>query len=185
MKLENLFTTPTFLTLIRLPLGIAGLGSLLEGRYKSALVLLILAGLSDVLDGWLARKLKEETLEGKILDPVIDKLLAFLFLIFFASKYISWIFIGLYILGELYTGFIVLLYVLATKEMVPISEFGKLRAICFVISIVFLMIGESQGKEDFIDWGRAFFGLMFLNFIIASFGYYIPYIKMHFPDPPE
>jgi cardiolipin synthase len=46
------------------------------GRPGVALGLVILAGLSDLLDGWLARRLDQKTTLGEYLDPATDKLLA-------------------------------------------------------------------------------------------------------------
>ena len=48
---------------------------MLEGNYLSAFVLFTLAGLSDGIDGWLARTFGWVSAFGKIIDPVADKLL--------------------------------------------------------------------------------------------------------------
>ena len=48
---------------------------LLRGEYLSALVLLVLAGLSDGLDGFLAKTFDWRTRLGGLLDPAADKLL--------------------------------------------------------------------------------------------------------------
>jgi cardiolipin synthase len=48
---------------------------LLEERYAAALVLLVIAGLSDGLDGWLAKTFDWRTRLGGLLDPAADKLL--------------------------------------------------------------------------------------------------------------
>lgn len=48
---------------------------LLENSFSKALAVFILAGLSDGLDGFLARYLKQKTTLGAYLDPIADKLL--------------------------------------------------------------------------------------------------------------
>tara|TARA_S200000501_G_scaffold368340_1_gene406040 strand:+ start:64 stop:603 length:540 start_codon:yes stop_codon:yes gene_type:complete len=49
-------------------------------NYSSALILFFVAGISDYLDGFLARKYKVESNLGEILDPTADKILiVFLF----------------------------------------------------------------------------------------------------------
>lgn len=48
---------------------------ILDGHYKAAFALFMLAGISDALDGLLARWLKQRTTLGQYLDPIADKLL--------------------------------------------------------------------------------------------------------------
>ena len=48
---------------------------LISGRGKAALLVFAVCGLTDALDGILARWLKQRTLVGALLDPIADKLL--------------------------------------------------------------------------------------------------------------
>jgi cardiolipin synthase len=48
---------------------------LLEGRYALALALIVVAGVSDAIDGFLARRFDWRTRLGGLLDPAADKLL--------------------------------------------------------------------------------------------------------------
>jgi CDP-diacylglycerol--glycerol-3-phosphate 3-phosphatidyltransferase len=66
----------------------------LVNSYGLALVIFILASVSDYWDGFLARKYKLESLIGAILDPIADKILV-TFLILALSLELSNIFIGL------------------------------------------------------------------------------------------
>jgi len=75
MKLREILTAPNQLTLLRmlfLPFIVINLD---KHDFKWALALFVLAGLSDGLDGLLARKLHQQTLLGEYLDPIADKLL--------------------------------------------------------------------------------------------------------------
>ena len=49
--------------------------SILYGQYRTAFVLVLIAGLTDGMDGLLARRLGQQTTLGSILDPLADKLL--------------------------------------------------------------------------------------------------------------
>jgi cardiolipin synthase len=51
--------------------------ALLDGQYGLALLLILIAGLSDALDGYLARRFDWRTRVGGLLDPAADKLLMF------------------------------------------------------------------------------------------------------------
>jgi cardiolipin synthase len=66
---------PNLLTLLRICLAPFLVMAILEDRFALALILFLLAGLTDALDGALARMLKQYTLLGQYLDPVADKLL--------------------------------------------------------------------------------------------------------------
>ena len=48
---------------------------IVEGRFAAALVVLVVAGLSDGLDGFLAKRFDWQTRIGGLLDPLADKLL--------------------------------------------------------------------------------------------------------------
>src|ERR1700733_8867819 len=49
--------------------------AILDGQYGIACALFMLAGISDALDGLLARWLSQKTTLGQYLDPIADKLL--------------------------------------------------------------------------------------------------------------
>lgn len=71
---EELFLAPNVLSALRLPLALA---FPFAARSKGpALVVLALAGLTDVLDGYLARTRGQVTSTGAVLDPVADKVFA-------------------------------------------------------------------------------------------------------------
>ena len=66
---------PNFLTLSRIVLVPVIVIYLMGGSYCTALILLVVSGLTDVLDGFLARVLKQQTVLGAYLDPIADKAL--------------------------------------------------------------------------------------------------------------
>lgn len=72
---SQFWTAPNQLTLLRLIFIPFIVIYILENRYGIALALLVLAGLTDGLDGLLARRLRQRTRLGEYLDPVADKLL--------------------------------------------------------------------------------------------------------------
>ncbi|WP_210534555.1 CDP-alcohol phosphatidyltransferase family protein [Thermosulfurimonas marina] len=70
-----MFTWANLLTLSRLLLVPLIVILLLNESRTPALILFLLAGLSDALDGFLARHLKQRTVLGAVLDPLADKFL--------------------------------------------------------------------------------------------------------------
>ena len=66
---------PNAISLLRIVLIVPILLFILEGRYTWALALFFVAGFSDGLDGYLAKRFNWHTRLGALLDPVADKLL--------------------------------------------------------------------------------------------------------------
>jgi cardiolipin synthase len=66
---------PNLLTLMRLFIIPFLIIEILDGHYGAAFTLFMLAGISDALDGLLARWLSQKTTLGLYLDPIADKLL--------------------------------------------------------------------------------------------------------------
>jgi len=77
MHSDKIVTISNIISIIRAALVIPIIYSLKEGRGNVALLFIIIAIISDMLDGWLARISKEITELGKILDPVADKIVIF------------------------------------------------------------------------------------------------------------
>jgi cardiolipin synthase (CMP-forming) len=66
---------PNFLTLLRIILVPVFVIFLIEVQYCNALIIFVIAGLTDALDGTMARLLNAQTKLGSYLDPIADKLL--------------------------------------------------------------------------------------------------------------
>ena len=67
-------TIPNFICLMRILLITPFVVFFLDGEYFIAAAVIILSGLSDCIDGFIARKFNQESELGKILDPLADKL---------------------------------------------------------------------------------------------------------------
>jgi cardiolipin synthase len=74
-RLNRFRTTPNLLTLLRICLAPFLVAAVLGNSYALSFGLFLVAGLTDALDGLLARLLRQRTRLGQYLDPVADKLL--------------------------------------------------------------------------------------------------------------
>jgi cardiolipin synthase len=66
---------PNAITLLRLLLVPVTVWLILAGHYVTAFWVFVIAGISDGIDGFLARHLNQKTVLGAILDPIADKAL--------------------------------------------------------------------------------------------------------------
>lgn len=94
--------TPNILTLARVLLIIPFLVFLSQQNFAAAFYLFLVAGLSDALDGWLARHYHWQSAFGSVLDPLADKLLIASSVIALAlTQVLPWWFVTLIFLRDL------------------------------------------------------------------------------------
>jgi cardiolipin synthase len=72
---QGSFTIPNLITLFRILLTPLFIIFLIQGRYRQALAVFVLAGVSDLADGFIARWWQQKSRLGSYLDPAADKLL--------------------------------------------------------------------------------------------------------------
>jgi cardiolipin synthase len=69
------FTIPNLLSLLRMALVPPFIIALINGQAKRALLIVLVAAVSDALDGFIARFFNQQSLLGSYLDPLADKLM--------------------------------------------------------------------------------------------------------------
>jgi cardiolipin synthase len=109
--------------LLRICLAPFLVAAILESRFALSFVLFIVAGLTDALDGTLARWLKQRSVLGQYLDPVADKLL-------------------------LSTIFLVLMHEGLIPTRVTVLVFGRDVGILLVSAILYAAIGRREFKPS-------------------------------------
>jgi cardiolipin synthase len=142
VKFSQLLTFPNQLTLLRMMFLPFIVIKLVEGHYISALVLFVLAGLSDGLDGLLARTLKQQTVLGQYLDPIADKLLlSTMFLVLSILHAVPWKFTVLVFSRDIsiLSASAVLYAIAGLRDFRP-SIFGKANTFAQVAAIFFVML---------------------------------------------
>ena len=72
---SSIATIPNLLTFLRMALIPVFASLLFYGNSRWALIVFVIAGVSDGVDGYLARRFKQESELGTIIDPIADKLL--------------------------------------------------------------------------------------------------------------
>jgi cardiolipin synthase len=72
---EPILTVPNQLSILRMTLAPFLVVLVLQREFTWALVLFVIAGLTDLLDGYIARRGHQKTTLGTIMDPIADKIL--------------------------------------------------------------------------------------------------------------
>lgn len=75
MSEDALRHLPNLISVLRIALVAPLLATILYGRYETALAIAAVAGISDGVDGYLARRFRWQSRLGSLLDPVADKLM--------------------------------------------------------------------------------------------------------------
>ena len=142
MKLSQLLTAPNQLTLLRMMFLPFIVIKLVEGHYSWALTLFVLAGLSDGLDGLLARTLKQQTVLGQYLDPIADKLLlSTMFLVLSILHKIPWKFTVVVFSRDIsILAASAVLYAIAGLRDFRPSIFGKANTFAQVAAVFFVLL---------------------------------------------
>ena len=144
MKLSEIFTAPNQLTLLRMIFVPFIVIYLVDGHYGWSLIIFIIAGLSDGLDGLLARTLHQQTLLGQYLDPIADKLLlSTVFLVLSILHKIAWKYTILVFSRDIsiLAASAVLFAIAGLRNFRP-SIFGKAHTLCQITAVFFVMLLE-------------------------------------------
>ena len=150
---------PNKLTLSRLVLTVLFLGVMFSRfpyHETVALVLFILGGLTDLLDGQIARRYKLITNFGILMDPLADKILVCsAFIAFLGVQWVEAWMVVVVVARELaITG---LRMLAASKNVVLAAErYGKHKTISQITAIISLLV--NAGYNSWGSVGRAVFG---------------------------
>lgn len=99
---QEAFSIPNLLSYFRLLLIPLFIQLYIRGDFTEALITLAASGLSDIIDGRIARKYNMVTDLGKVLDPVADKLTQCAMMICVATRYPAmWWLLGIHVVKEL------------------------------------------------------------------------------------
>jgi cardiolipin synthase len=173
---SRIFTVPNQLTILRLGFLPFFIISIHYSRYEWALGLFIAAGISDGLDGLLARGLNQKTPLGAYLDPIADKLLMMssYFVLALHGKIAWWV--SILVLGRdvIFLAVIAAILVTVGYRPFPPSIWGKLTT-TFEILLVLVVIVSQLSSAHWLrvakHWGAfvvVFFAMFSgLNYAVA------------------
>jgi cardiolipin synthase (CMP-forming) len=165
----RILTVPNQLTFLRLAFLPFFILAIHYERYGLGLGILILAGLTDGLDGLLARGLNQKTPLGAYLDPIADKLLMFSsYLTLALHAKIKW-WIVILVLGRdvlLLVASAVILITVGYRPFPP-SLYGKATTFFELLLIVMVLVNELTDIHS-LEIAEQVCGYMVAAFVIFS-----------------
>jgi cardiolipin synthase len=125
--------------------------AILTGEFRLALGIFLMAGITDGLDGLLARRLGARTRLGAWLDPLADKiLLSSAYLALGAARAVPWWLVGIILGRDLLILAGAGAALLLTRERnFPPSVWGKLCTFVQIFTATFVMVGRAWPATGF------------------------------------
>jgi CDP-diacylglycerol---glycerol-3-phosphate 3-phosphatidyltransferase len=167
---------PNFLTLCRIffvPLLVAVLmqdhwhleiGQWNIRNAELALLIFLLAAATDLLDGYLARRWRQETTVGTLLDPIADKLLISAALISLVQVGAVPAWMVILVVGREFAVSGLRSIAAAEGFTIPASELGKTKMVAQVVAVSLLLIGIGwptvQPFAYLVMWGVVLFAVI-------------------------
>jgi len=145
MNLPNIITALRFALV---PIFVRIFFSSLENSLLYSILIFLLAGITDILDGYIARKYDLITKWGQAMDPLADKLMQLTVLVCFTIKHFipPWVIIvyGIKELLMIFGG--IFLYAKKDKMVLPANSYGKVATVIFYIAILAIAFKFTYAK---------------------------------------
>ena len=144
-------------------------------RSVLAAVIFTVAALTDLIDGYLARRWDQVTRLGKFLDPIADKFLVIAALVMLVdfNRVASWI--AIVIIGRelAVTGFRAI--AASSGVVIAADQSGKYKMVVQTVSIVFLILNYKNGSVDLALWGTYLIWIAMIMAVLSGIQYFIRY----------
>ena len=146
-------TTANKITLVRVALIPLFLFLAYRGLRWPALIVFIIASLSDLLDGYIARHYHQVTNFGKFMDPLADKMLVLAAMCFFVEKgqMPGWV-MALVLFREFAVSGLRLVAA-EQNRVIAAAWSGKVKTTCTMVGLCFMMVfGKHEAMNIFVSF---------------------------------
>jgi cardiolipin synthase len=153
-------TVPNLLSLLRLGLTPLFLISIVSGRPAMALLIFVLAGVTDALDGWIARAYGLQSRLGAYLDPMADKLLLTCAYVALALPGLrggtlipAWVTVMVIARDVIIVVVALVLYLATGRSRFPPTRLSKVNTIAQVATAILVLASSVWSRlEDAAEW---------------------------------
>lgn len=164
-RTNRVWTLPNLLSMLRLA-GVPVFLWLVLGPEADgwALALLMVSGITDFLDGWLARRLGQTSVIGQVLDPVADRLYILAVVVALALREVIpwWVALSLPLRDLLLWGLVPLLRTRGYSAL-PVHFLGKAATFNLLYAFPLLLLGDGDGTvatlANVFGWAFAIWGI--------------------------
>lgn len=174
-RVDEVLTLPNALSLLRL-LGVPlFLWAILTGRDGLALITLMASGITDYLDGKLARALGMTSRVGALLDPLADRLYIFTTVVALAWRdVIPWWLVVLLVARDAVLAVLLLVAGRQVRAQIPVHFVGKAATLNLLYAFPLLLLADGRGTlADLalpLGWAFAWWGVWLYWISIAIYG---------------
>jgi len=162
-----------FLTLMRLLLVPVFAIFFVQGKYLEAIAVFVFCGITDIVDGYIARKFNMITNFGKLMDPIADKVLQITALVLLTVVLkLNIIFVMVFGIKEL-AMFLGSAYLYKKKVVVFSNWYGKAATVVLFAAVFANILAEWQPQYYQIDYAAHFLIWVALGATLTAFVAYI------------
>ena len=165
---------PNSLTLARIflvPLLVVVLWTEFEGKELVGAAIFSVAALTDWLDGFLARRQKQVTTFGQLMDPLADKLLITAALVSLVQMELAPAWMVAIIVGREFGVTVLRSLAYSRGVTIPASPLGKAKMMSQVVAILLLILGRDYLRQFFV-LGQIALWIVLVTALASALEYY-------------
>ena len=169
----RIWTVPNQITFLRLGFLPIFLILIAYERYPWALLVLVVSGLSDGIDGLLARSLNQRSALGAYLDPIADKLLlsSSFIILAFKNQLAWWLTILVLSRDVLILMVAIVILLVSGYRPFPPSIYGKLTTAAEIVLVFLVVLGAAYPQYRLDRLNHIFIYVVTALSIISGFHY--------------
>jgi cardiolipin synthase len=150
---------PNLISIFRIFITIFFILAVHKDRFMVAFYLFIFQGLTDMLDGFLARVMSKKTDLGAFLDPIADKTMLVAGFVMLSIKGVIPLWLTVLVILKdvvVVTGFLALYKLAYMTKPVP-SVYGKITTTCQIVTVLYFLWSDVRAYGDVFFYMTAFF----------------------------
>lgn len=174
-------TVPNLLTLLRLILIPFFVWASVRGDFTTAFVIFVSGGITDVVDGYIARRFNQRSKIGAFLDPAADKMMMVSAYVVYTLPWVAhralpeWLTFTVFLRDVLIVLFAYLLYTRVHITRFPPSVPGKISTLLQVITLAATIAANTPFGSIFLPLVEPLYRITLVATLYSGFDY----IRMH------